>query len=216
MCGIVGSKSRESGFDLYQQNLTRGFYSSSVMGIYPGGFLVTKKEGSLTEKDVPTGADYYLFHSRGPTVETNSFDWDDNHPFQYGRFIVAHNGIIENANSLYGGDIGVDSRVIPYIIDQEYRNIKNANQSILNSVNKLQGTFGLWIFDTTSKQIRIVRHDTTLFYYGTEFSSSNPGYMKEVPQDKIFKFDIRSNTITDGEDIKLTKKPKYFISSNLK
>ena len=99
MCGISGSKSRESGFYLYQQNLSRGCYSSSITCIYPNGHFIFKKLGPLNLDDVPLNAGYYLFHSRGPTVETTSFNWDDNHPFCYGRFIVSHNGGYPSLNS---------------------------------------------------------------------------------------------------------------------
>jgi glucosamine 6-phosphate synthetase-like amidotransferase/phosphosugar isomerase protein len=214
MCGIAGSRSRESGFDLYQQNLTRGYYSSSVVCLHNKGYLVIKTEGALKLEEVPQGADYYLFHSRGPTVETTKFDWDDNHPFSYGRFLVAHNGIIENANTLYGGDIGVDSRVIPWLIDKEYRaqSTKNVDVAIRDALSKLQGTFGLWVYDTTTREIRIVRSDITLFQYGTEFSSSNAGYLDEVKQNQIFKFAPKANLMTPSDEITLTKKPKYFIA----
>lgn len=214
MCGIAGSKSRESGYDLYLQNLTRGYYSSSVTTIYDkrGGISTFKKEGKLELEDIPLGADYYLFHSRGPTVETGKFDWDDNHPFTYGRFSVAHNGIIENAYDLFCGEPGVDSRVIPVLIEEFYRGRKkNSQDAIRYALGKLKGTFGLWILDHGSSEIRIVRHDITLFNYGTEFSSSNPGYMKEVPRDVILKFRINSNIMEEEGSFVYAGKPKYFI-----
>lgn len=211
MCGIVGSSSRESGFDLYLQNLTRGYYSSSVTVVYEHGHVIIKKSGDITLNDIPLNGKYYLFHSRGPTVETLKFEWDDNHPFSYGRYIVAHNGIIENANQLYGGDIGVDSRVVPYLLDKEYRDKKTPN-IIGEVISKLEGTFGLWIYDTNTKDLYIARHDITLFNYGSEFSSSNPGYMNEVPQDTIFKINTVLGTIEKLDSFKLKKKPKFFVA----
>jgi len=213
MCGIAGSRSRESGFDLYQQNLFRGYYSSSVLALFKDGYALKKVAGALSLEDAPIGANYYLFHSRGPTVETNKFEWDDNHPFISGRFIVAHNGIIENANTLYGSDIGVDSRVIPWLIDTEYRRIKNVDEAVLSALNKLQGTFGLWIYDTNEQIVRIVRSDITLFNYGTEFTSSNSGYLAPLKCNTIYKFGLGDNTMTESSQLTLTKKPKYFIAS---
>lgn len=216
MCGIAGSKSRESGFDLYQQNLLRGCYSSSVVAIHKWGHLILKKEGQFSLDEIPPGALYYLFHSRGPTVETTNFDWNDNHPFVYGRFIVAHNGIIENANKLYGGDVGVDSRVIPWLIDQRFQHDKDPDVAIHNALNELQGTFGLWVYDTTTQRIYIVRSDITLFKYGTEFTSSNSGYLNEVVQNTMIHFDVGNNDMAVGKTLTLSKKPKYFIASSPK
>lgn len=222
MCGIAGSPFSESGFGLYEENLKRGYYSSSVVCIKPKGFEVVKKLGALHREDVPHGGSYYLFHSRGPTVETTEFNWDDNHPFSFGRFLVAHNGIIENANVLYGGDIGVDSRVIPWLIDRELRKIdthgKTQNEiadiAIKTALSRLQGTFGLWVFDTTTQIIHIIRSDITLFKDGIEFTSTgSQDRFTVVPQNRIFKLGINSSCMSLGDDIQLTKKPKYFIAN---
>jgi len=214
MFGIAGSRSRESGFDLYQLNLSRGCYSSSVTCIYPNGHFIDKRFGILSLNDIPLNAEYYLFHSRGPTVETAEFNWDDNHPFCYGRFIVSHNGIIENANELYGGNIGVDSRVVPYLIDKSLRYSPSYHipSLVANVVSQLKGTFSLWIYDTTDKKIYITRNDTTLFNYGTEFSSSNPGYLIDVPQNQLLCFSPNDNTMKICTSVISTvNKPKYFI-----
>ena len=215
MCGIVGSFKRKDGFKMYEQNLSRGFYSSSVTAIFKDGVQVIKKLGALEFEDIPGNAQYYLFHSRGPTVETDEFNWDDNHPFTYGNFMVSHNGIIENADALYGGLIGVDSRVVPFLIDQKFRECNNRSDAIRQTLNQLQGTFSLSIFDTARKNISIVRHDTTLFYKGAEFSSSNPGSFTEVPQDTIFVIHATDNqSIYETDKISLARKPKCFIASS--
>ena len=217
MCGIAGSKSLDSGYDLYQNNLTRGYYSSSVTALYKkrGGIFTIKQLGKLEIDQIPKGADYYLFHSRGPTVETTRFNWDDNHPFCYGNFSVAHNGIIENADDLYAGErgiLGVDSRIVPYLLDESYRVEHNdLDLAVKRTLERLKGTFGLWILDHANFQVRVVRHDITLFNYGTEFSSSNPGYMKEMEQNKVYVFDVESDRMGIVEDFKPAGKPKYFI-----
>jgi len=224
MCGIAGSFDPYSGYGLYKQNLSRGYYSSSVVLIHSKGYSILKTEGAFKYEDIPHGADYYLFHSRGPTVETNSFDWDDNHPFSYGRFLVAHNGIIENAETIYDGcKLGVDSRVIPWLADKTLRDDDcTSDGAIHSSLNQLQGTFGLYIFDTSSKDISIVRSDIALCYnaswQGIEFSSSNPGTFQDLPLNRIFKFNPQEHNpiLVEGGLLKLTKKPKYFIAGSPK
>lgn len=209
MCGISGSTSRESGFDLYEQNLDRGYYSSSVTVLHDTGIYTFKKLGKLEVDDVPKHGRYYLFHSRGPTVETEEFCWDDNHPFTYGRFVVAHNGIIENADYIGDGNFSVDSKSIPFIIDEFERG--REKDPIIKGFNQLKGTFGCWVLDTRAFKVHIVRHDITLFNYGVEFSSSNPGYLKEVPQDTLFEVDIEGTKIVEVGKLSLSTKPKYFV-----
>lgn len=217
MCGIAGSKSRESGYDLYVQNLSRGYYSSSITILFEkdGGKLTLKRQGKFALEDIPKGGNYYLFHSRGPTVETTNFDWDDNHPFTFGKFSAAHNGIIENAVELYDnnlGNIGIDSRIIPYALDFSYRKTLNTQTAVSEVMGMLKGTFGIWILDHTDRNIRLVRHDTTLFSYGVEFSSSDPGYMKEVPQDTILRFGVGANVMAIEGEFVYAGKPKYYVS----
>jgi glucosamine 6-phosphate synthetase-like amidotransferase/phosphosugar isomerase protein len=210
MCGIAGSSSLESGFDLYEQNLDRGFYSSSVTVLFHDGAIFTKKvHGRLDLFSIPRDGIFYLFHSRGPTVETTEFKWSDNHPYTYGKYVAAHNGIIENFNDLTDRKFNVDSKVIPYLID--LNDERETQVPIISSLAKLKGTFAVWILNVDTRKLYIARHDITLFRYGVEFSSSNPGYMKEVPQDILHCIDITKANVDDVGSFELRSKPKYFV-----
>lgn len=185
MCGISGSNNKETAFKLYQSNLHRGYYSSGALILDDEEHYTCKKV--LGEFTKPVEADnapgiwlnglYYLYHSRGPTTETREFIKDNNHPFFYGKWIVSHNGIISNFSSLwekYGeGSINgkTDSSVIPRIL--------NSTNNIKETLEQLEGTFALWIYNTTSREIFITRCGSTLFanlntgdFSSTEFENS--------------------------------------------
>jgi glucosamine 6-phosphate synthetase-like amidotransferase/phosphosugar isomerase protein len=176
MCGISGSNKREQAFKLYQDNLNRGFYSSGLLTLSNkdkawGAF---KTEGSWPKICTDLNISYYLYHSRGPTTETKSFNPINNHPFFYGDWIVAHNGIISNFKEL-----GVkyfpeddftektDSCIIPRML--------SIKPTINESLEELKGTFALWMHNIQSKKTFITRCASTLFgdFTTGDFSSTH-------------------------------------------
>lgn len=179
MCGISGSINRETAYKLYRDNLDRGFYSSGSLTLEDNGtHTCTKVLGQFKEPvDPQVDTAYYLYHSRGPTVETHGFVEDNNHPFFYKNWVVAHNGIISNFNKLwekYGdGDITgkTDSCIIPRILSSTF--------SIGEALQELEGTFALWVYNKETKELYITRSGSTLFanrisgdFSSTEFQNS--------------------------------------------
>jgi glucosamine 6-phosphate synthetase-like amidotransferase/phosphosugar isomerase protein len=216
VCGIAGSFDLDSGWECYRDNLKRGYYSSSVTIIGENGINIIKKSGQLDYNEIPKNGIYYLFHSRGPTVETNGFKWDENHPFIYGRFVVAHNGIIENYKQLAVENFTVDSQIIPFLINNQInKNMISCPKIGIHTVlETLQGTFACWILDTVEWDVYLIRHDVTLFSKGgvfSTFSSSKLNGFKDVQQDTLFRINIKSKTIDVIGQIKPSKKMKYFI-----
>ena len=141
MCGIAGSNNKDRSFKLYQSNLNRGYYSSGALILNKDNQPSVRKvlgvyNAPITES-VPEN--YYLYHSRGPTVETIQFIPEDNHPFSYGDWIVAHNGIISNFKELciqyfpqedFTGK--TDSCIIPRMLEE--------NLKISTALEELEGT----------------------------------------------------------------------------
>lgn len=182
MCGIAGSSNFKKAFELYQSNLNRGYYSS--------GALIVKNSAQCTRKSLGifehaligqpgSQADYYLYHSRGPTTETTSFIEDNNHPFVYNNWTIAHNGIISNFKQLgekyfpqedFTGK--TDSCIIPRLLS-----IKPMKEAL----EELKGTFALWMWSPVSEGVYICRSGVTLFmntetgdFCSTEFEGSEP------------------------------------------
>jgi hypothetical protein len=82
MCGIAGSFNKERAFELYKSNLNRGYYSSGAIITAKNRYhLLFKRSGCFDEPvqwqsptdNFPDNC-YYLYHSRGPTVETKSYE----------------------------------------------------------------------------------------------------------------------------------------------
>jgi glucosamine 6-phosphate synthetase-like amidotransferase/phosphosugar isomerase protein len=188
MCGIAGSKYKDKAFKLYNDNLARGYYSSGALTLDSNGEYHTHKAlGVFNESidcfnppGIETYARYFLYHSRGPTVETKEFEPINNHPFFYGDWIVAHNGIISNFESLckeyfpnedFTGR--TDSCIIPRMLE--------IKPTISEAVEQLKGTFAFWAFNSKHKKTYLIRSASTLFanqitgcFSSTEFEDSKP------------------------------------------
>lgn len=195
MCGIAGSSDANTAFALYQSNLARGYYSSGEMIVGKDGksYSIGKEHGvfkyprNLMENyNFPYS--YTLYHSRGPTTETGEFVPDNNHPFVYKDWIVAHNGIISNFEELckkyfpeedFTGK--TDSCIIPRML---------SIKPMKDALEELKGTFGLWIWTPYSNGAYICRSGVTLFanyengdFCSTEFEGSEPlqeGYIYKI------------------------------------
>jgi glucosamine 6-phosphate synthetase-like amidotransferase/phosphosugar isomerase protein len=185
MCGISGSVNKNKAFKFYQDNLNRGYYSSGSLVLDDLGMWVCEKTlGEFKYPSEPACVPaihvegmYYLYHSRGPTVETKSFDEFNNHPFFYGSWIVAHNGIISNFEKLAKEHFSsenltgrTDSCIIPRLLEL---------YGIDNGPEKLEGTFAFWAYNICTKNLYLVRNSCTLFanlntgdFSSTEFESS--------------------------------------------
>lgn len=188
MCGISGSNFKPRAFELYKGNLDRGYYSSGALVFDSNEQHIIKKVlntfnepvDCIEPPDIRTHGRYFLYHSRGPTVETKDFDPVNNHPFYYGDWIVAHNGIISNFESLckeYFPDEDftgrTDSCIIPRMLEKKI--------NVANALEQLKGTYAIWAFNTRHKKTYLARSASTLFanknngdFSSTEFEHSTP------------------------------------------
>jgi len=197
MCGIAGSKDKDTAFSLYKDNLARGYYSSGALVLDSNSQYRVQKTEGIFNKPVdcfnPPGIDthnhYFLYHSRGPTVETKTFEAINNHPFTYGDWIVAHNGIISNFESLcreYFPDEDftgrTDSCIIPRVLE--------VKKQVSEAMEVLKGTFAIWAFNSKTNKTYLARSASTLFanpasgsFSSTEFQDSeslNEGIVYEI------------------------------------
>ena len=211
MCGIAGSNNKERAFTLYQSNLSRGYYSSGVVIVDNNSQWSTYKREGQFERTINgfDKAQYYLYHSRGPTTETKEFNPINNHPFFYGDWIVSHNGIISNFKALcekyFPGDNfegKTDSCIIPRLL--------SIKPIITEALEELQGTFALWMFNHNTKRCYITRNASTLFgnTYTGDFSST--AFDGSVPLKEGVVYSITNyNTII--EEVSYQSNSPYFI-----
>ena len=186
MCGIFGSFNFTTFETLYRKNCTRGTFAGGSIYVEQrtGDMYAKKWSGTQTEQEL-TG-EYSLVHpgmifaghTQAPTSANRDYDVDTTHPFEHGRWIVAHNGVLENDRELrdeylknatgeYNGatfnalPCTVDSAVIPALLDELYM---YSDVDVLSDVlNLLKGTFAVWAYNKQTKQMYIARSGSTLF-----------------------------------------------------
>jgi len=208
MCGIFGSKSFEQFDELYKINQTRGDFASGHLFVNErGDYEIDKRPGSVTY-DIRTiphvgtelAYDMYMGHTQSPTGSVRDYRYDTSHPFQSSNWIVAHNGVLNNHQSIIDEyfpdhDCDVDSSVIPAFLEYLLRNKPvKGNYELMDNVvsavlNRLSGTYAVFIYNKPNKQLYIARCGSTLFYNPDEctFSSVKHDKMESVPECTLYK-----------------------------
>lgn len=194
MCGIFGSTNKERFETLYNLNRERGDFAFGCL------FLTQNRDVQLCEAQ-PGVVDidnflkdnyfYLLGHTQAPTSSERNFNRDTSHPFIDGNWIVAHNGVLSNFEILKQKYLpehsnSVDSSIIPSLLN--FLEDKDELTTVRNVCEILEGTYSLWIFNTQSKNIYLVRCGSTL--YGNllqcEFSSYPDVGLDELENNTIF------------------------------
>lgn len=203
MCAIFGSTNKENFVKLYELNKPRGISASSAIVITGSNWMqLIKSDGAFDENRLYRGS-YYLGHCQAPTTLKQEFNYETSHPFAWKRFLVAHNGIITNAEELakeykldYYNTVQVDSSVIPALIGLFYHlnNSTPLHEIIKRVAELLKGTFTCYILDDRSSRIFLIRCGSTLFYdkegnfSSTKFEHAIPfeeGRVGEIVNGKI-------------------------------
>ena len=161
MCGIIGMIAQRDVGPLLIEGLKnleyRGYDSAGYAVLKDSAFVCHKEAGRVAKLDpfIPetAGGHIGMAHTRwathGAPTQTNAHP----HFSSDGRFVVVHNGIIENYAALtaYLKKHGVvfasetDTEVIVQLIAHEYRN--NTMQAVRDAIAHLEGTFGLLVLD---------------------------------------------------------------------
>lgn len=121
----------------------------------------------------------FLGHTQAPTSSAREFDSQTSHPFTWGDWIVAHNGVLTNHDSikkLIKDPISyniVDTSVIPAYLHQIFAENTSEIHTISEVLSKLKGTFGLWIFNKRTGNTYLARAGSTLYsnFLTNDFSS---------------------------------------------
>lgn len=128
MCGIYLSSNLSTFEVLEEANKKRGNFSTGIFHAYrSSNYDIKKYEGGINWNDVklPQGdaGDFiYLGHNQAPTSSAREWKEKTSHPFRYGDWVVAHNGVLTNYNELIDEylpdhDNPVDSSVIPALLE---------------------------------------------------------------------------------------------------
>jgi len=228
MCGIFGSNDKERFLTLYDLNRKRGTFSTSLVIFTTSGDMVVHRwSGTISVKEARKELEksigvkftpfFYLGHTQAPTSSKRKFSRETSHPFNTNNWLVAHNGVLTNFDDIKSEFSPkwrnpVDSSIIPYVLDK----VNEAGEGqlsvlecIVNGLSLLQGTFGLWIANTSNRGIYLARCGSTLYanlvdndFSSIEFKNSEPldeGVVYEVTQEgltSVATFDFNSPFFT--------------------
>lgn len=172
MCGIYGSSDRDIYLTLQKLNKTRGSKVTSNFLLMDDGFEIHKIPKTARNYKFPRKKiNFYLGHNQAPTSSVRTFNPITSHPFVFDNWIVAHNGVLTNFKELNeqfaDGDWNnpVDSSIIPFIIRvfEEMTESNTKEDAIIHALSVLEGTFGLWIFNTETQNTYLAKCGVTLF-----------------------------------------------------
>lgn len=228
MCAIFGSRNTSMFEVLYEGNKPRGVFASSIYTlIQEKGEVVDtwigKFEGNVDLNKLSLQKDeqaYLLGHVQAPTGRSRKWNYDTAHPFEFEGWTIAHNGIITNSIELNASHTPwnvnpVDSAVIGAMLQEETIYIKSLSQKkeigiICKVLERLEGTFSLYIVNETSNNIYIARQGSTLFFDNKgNFSSVKGKSMIEVPEGILFQ--LTDNYSTFKEVCKFSSKSPFFV-----
>jgi glucosamine 6-phosphate synthetase-like amidotransferase/phosphosugar isomerase protein len=213
MCGIYCSNDLSTFEILQEANKKRGNFSTGIFYCYgKANYNILKDKGNINwnKTKLPHQKGHlYLGHNQAPTETGRGWQEETSHPFWVGDWIVAHNGVLTNSNELIDEyipmhDNPVDSSIIPALLDEfEYthgpcEDAETEVQNILYTIEKLKGTFALWIVNIKTMNIYIARQGSTLFYKDGNISSIRGCDYKEVSQGILYNFSYEGLTEIDG------------------
>ena len=211
MCAIFGSFNKSMFEVLHDVNQIRGAWGGSYMGIYdvlnysPNKkknikklYQIKRWEGKqdkISKILEPDKFDIYLGHLQAPTGSNRKWSEETTHPFHIGEWIISHNGVITNQESLIkeynnGIKVSVDSKLIPIMANSISSTKTKVNHiiAIEKALAKLEGTFSVWVYNTDSKKVYIARQGSTLFAddRGNFSSINSKNQWEELKEGKIF------------------------------
>lgn len=201
MCGIFCSDDLSTFEVLGEANKERGNFSTGILFTNGKRHNILRIEGGANwdETKLPVEKGWlYLGHNLAPTETGRKWFEKTSHPFEYGDWVVAHNGVLTNYHELKEKflpkhDCGVDSSVIPALLYEndsilgpskgEIDEISN----IVQTLELLEGTFALWIMNSKTKNLYIARQGSTLFYKGNNISSIKGKGYRQVKEGILYK-----------------------------
>ncbi len=215
MCGIVGYTGSKPASSIIIDGLKRleyrGYDSSGIATIEKDGIKIVRAVGklnSLIEKlskiklSGTTGIGHTRWATHGKPSEINA------HPHKAGKFVVVHNGIIENylqlkhklLNKGHIFESETDTEVIAHLLWSNYQSCNNALESILKTVKSLKGSFAVAILNEDEHNcIYLIKQESPLVLgigQGENYFASDMPALLIHTNDIVF--------LKDGEIVKLT------------
>ena len=220
MCGIVGYIGVKDARSIILDGLKaleyRG-YDSSGLAIYDGNnFKIYKDKGRIAHlceiTDYSFKTNIGIGHTRWATHGMVNYDNSHPHISNSKRFILVHNGIIENYRKLkidyltdYTFYSETDSEVIVNLIEF-YSKKFDTLDAIRKAVSKLEGSYALLILDEQNPDvIYLVKNKTPLILGLQDDGVSIASDIIAFPKDtkKYFSFDDQRIAVIKKDEIKV-------------
>lgn len=217
MCGIVGYTGEKNAVPIIIEGLRRleyrGYDSAGIATQEKDGIKIIRSVGKLNnliEKLHQTilsgtvGIGHTRWATHGKPSEVNA------HPHRAGKFVVVHNGIIENylqiKNKLIKNgckfESETDTEVIAHLLWTYYEKTRNTKNAILKMVKELKGSFAIAILNEDEKEnIYLIRYESPLV---VGIGSGENYFASDIPALLVHTNDIIF--LKDGDIIKLTPK----------
>ena len=212
MCGIFGSSNFSKFVSLYDINKQRGYFSFGMLSVDSTNksIYICKKPGEVDLEHLPShiesNHDLYLGHSQAPTSAERNFKTATSHPFEFGSWVVAHNGIINNFKDLKQQyrkthRNKVDSSILPVMLD-----INNTSDSLteclIKTFSDVKGLVGAWCHEKNTNRTFLVRMGSTLHISNTDHSFSSLPLPGLTAADDHTIYEIKDKHITECTKIK--------------
>lgn len=169
MCGIVGYVGKKNAKEVILSGLRRleyRGYDSAGISLFNNDlhkFEIYKSVGKVNDLETTVskflGSFVGIGHTRWATHGKVSVDNAHPHYSKTGRFIIVHNGVIENYSSLKKQYLvnshfysQTDTEVIAQLIES-FANSLDVENAILTTLKLLEGSYALLVIDTTTPEI---------------------------------------------------------------
>lgn len=210
MCGIFGCISKEC--NAYREvigglkNLQyRGYDSSGIM-YYDNGYKIEKTVGTIEKIDNPDIVSNLAFgHTRWATNgEVNTTNAHPHKSFD-GRYIIVHNGIIENAKELekelLKHNIVQKSKTDTEIFVNYLTLCDDIKQGLIEVYDKIKGSYAIILQDTKTNTVYVAKKFNSInvlktansIYISSDLTSLKEGELFELKDRDVV--EIKGNTI---------------------
>ncbi len=168
MCGIVGYIGEKEAAPILLEGLSkleyRGYDSAGLAVFENGNIRIEKAVGKLENLYKKTddgkllsgsvGIGHTRWATHGKPTEANA------HPHRGGRFVLVHNGIVENEGFLrskYLGDVEfaseTDTEVIAWLLDKFVESGEDPEMAVRHLITEIQGSYALAILDSENPNV---------------------------------------------------------------
>lgn len=123
-----------------------GYFDGYQVHKEPGAFEDSAKYDTLVDDIVGAGTNIFLCHTRHATKGDPEIN-KNNHPFELGDFVFAHNGILYYTDPFENEwTIETDSFWMLYWIWKEYERLGDVAEAIRAGVSHVSGVYACWLY----------------------------------------------------------------------